>query len=315
VSVLVTESSNETCGANACPECGTGRLRLDSSRAEVHCENCGIVVEENLLDSGPEWRAFDHEDRRDKERAGAPLSILQHDLGLGTVMWGRTDAHGKSIAAGDMSRLRRMQKWDRRARFKRGAERNLAHALSELKRMGGALDVPKSVQEEAARIYREAAGRNLIRGRSIDSVAAAALYAAMRGKGVPRSLEEIAAVSKAKKREIGRVYKVVSSELSLTLKPVSPTSFIPRFASRLKLTNTTEAQALDLVRRAAEAEIVSGKDPKSVAAGAIYIASVLAGEPRTQKDVSEASNVTEVTIRNRYKELITALKLDFDFSA
>ncbi|HVL49270.1 MAG TPA: transcription initiation factor IIB [Candidatus Thermoplasmatota archaeon] len=297
----------------ACPECGAGRLVHDHARGEVHCAQCGIVVEENMIDAGAEWRAFDADQRRDKERVGAPLTVMQHDLGLGTVMWGRTDAHGKAISGSDMGRIRRLQKWDRRARFKRGAERNLAQALAEIKRMGSALDVPKSVMEGAAVIYREAAVKNLIRGRSIDSVAAASIYAAMRDNGVPRSLEEVAEVSRTKKREIGRVYKVVAAELSLNLKPVSPASFIPRFASRLRLGNVSEMRAMELVQRAVEAEVVSGKDPKSVAAGAIYIASVLAGEPRTQKDVSEASGVTEVTIRNRYKELIDALKLDFDF--
>jgi len=307
----VRSTGSET--KEACPECGSTRIQQDFERGEVHCGQCGIVIEDNLIDTGPDWRAFDAEQRATKERAGAPLSIMQHDLGMGTVMWGRTDAHGKPIVGAEMTRIRRMQKWDRRARFKRGAERNLAQALSEIKRMGSGLDVPRQVQEEAARIYRAAASKNLIRGRSIDSVAAASLYAAMRNKGVPRSLEEVATVSKAKKREIGRVYKVVSAELQLVLKPVLPASFIPRFASRLKLANETELQAMDLVRRAVEAEVTSGKDPKSVAAGAIYIASVLSGEPRTQKDVSEASGVTEVTIRNRYKELIEALDIRFDF--
>ncbi|HLE97246.1 MAG TPA: transcription initiation factor IIB [Candidatus Thermoplasmatota archaeon] len=299
--------------ADRCPECGSQRIVQDFSRGEVHCSACGIVLEDRLVDTGPDWRAFTAEQRSSKERTGAPLSVMQHDLGLGTVMWGRTDAHGKSIRGTDLTRMRRLQKWDRRSRFKRGAERNLAHALSEIKRMGTSLDVPKSVMEQASLVYRSAAAKDLIRGRSIDSVAAASLYAAMRDQGVPRSLEEMAAVSKAKKREIGRVYKVVAQALGLTLAPVSPASFIPRFASRLRLGNEVEAAALDLVRRANEAEIVSGKDPKSIAAGAIYIASVLTGSPRTQKDVSEASGVTEVTIRNRYKELVTALGLEFDF--
>lgn len=312
--MILESKGDEGSATDLCVECGEGRLRMDRARGEIHCEACGIVVEENMIDNGPEWRSFEAGQRSGKERTGAPLSILQHDLGLGTVMWGRTDANGKSITGSDMTRLRRMQKWDRRARFKRGAERNLAHALSELKRMGGALDAPKLVQEDAARIYRDAAQKNLIRGRSIDSVAAASLYAALRNKNVPRSLEEVSEVSKAKKREIGRVYKVLAQELGLSLKPVSPLMFLPRFASRLTLGSETESRAHELLVRAGEAEIVSGKDPKSVAAGAIYIASVLAGEPRTQKDVSEASGVTEVTIRNRYKELVTTLKLEFDFS-
>jgi transcription initiation factor TFIIB len=305
------ESAGEG-GREHCPECGSTRIVQDFARGEVACENCGIVLEDQIIDTGPDWRAFDAEQRRSKERVGGPLTVLQHDLGLGTVMWGRTDAHGKSIRGTDLGRIRRMQRWDRRSRFKRGAERNLAHALTEIRRMGTALDAPRIVMEDAATFYRQAAGRNLIRGRSIDSVAAACLYAALRGQGVPRSLEEIAQVSKASKREVGRVYKVVASELRLSMAPVTPAAFIARFGSRLNLSNEVQAKALDLVRGAVEREVVSGKDPKSIAAGAIYIASVLLGEPRTQKDVSEASGVTEVTIRNRYKELVQALELAFE---
>ncbi len=304
----------KTTGANRCPECN-GWLVQDFGRGEVHCGTCGIVVEDSIIDSGPDWRAFDSEQRESKERTGAPLSVMQHDLGLGTVMWGRTDAHGRSLPPKEATKIRRMQKWDRRARFKRGAERNLASALTEIRRMGTGLSVPKPVLEDAATYYRQAAQKNLIRGRSIDSVAAASLYAAMRKGGVPRSLEEIADVARVGKREIGRVYKVLASELRLSLSPVSPASFIPRFASRLELPSETESYANDLVAKAIQAEVTSGKDPKSVAAGAIYIASVLSGKPRTQRDVSEASGVTEVTVRNRYKELVEALKIGFDFGS
>lgn len=285
---------------------------MDAARAEVSCDTCGLVVQENMIDSGPDWRSFADSGKASQERA-APLSNLQHDYGFGTVMWGNTDAHGRSVQSSNMPQLKRMQKWDRRSKFRRGTERNLATALTEIRRMAGSLDVPKSVQEIAGRYYRSAAEKNLIRGRSIDSVAAASLYAALRMSGVPRSLEEIAAVSKVDRREIGRVYKVVAHELGLTLAPVTPQSYIPRFASRLRIKPETEALSLNFVKEAVLREVVSGKDPKSVAAAALYIACILKGEPRTQRDVSEATGVTEVTIRNRYKELVTALGITFDF--
>jgi transcription initiation factor TFIIB len=306
----VSEASEA--GGN-CPECKKGRLVVDPARGEIACETCGLVVEENLIDHGPDWRSFADSGRPNQERA-APLSNLQHDYGFGTVMWGSTDAHGRAVQSGNLPQLKRMQKWDRRSKFRRGTERNLATALTEIRRMASSLDVPKSVQEVAGRFYRGAAEKNLIRGRSIDSVAAASLYAALRTSGIPRSLEEIAEVSKADRREIGRVYKVVAHELGLSLVPVTPESYIPRFASRLRLAPQTEALSLSFVKEAVLREVVSGKDPKSVAAAALYIACILRGETRTQRDVSEATGVTEVTIRNRYKELVTSLGITFDFS-
>lgn len=305
-------SSNES--GETCPECGKGRLVLDAARAEVACDLCGLVTDESIIDAGPDWRSFPGEGRASNERA-SPLSPMQHDYGFGTVMWGRTDAHGKPITSGSMPQLKRMQKWDRRAKFRRGTERNLATALSEIRRMAGVLEVPRSTQEAAGRFYRQATEKNLIRGRSIDSVAAACLYAALRTQGIPRSLEEIAAVSKVDRREIGRVYKVVAHALKLTLAPVTPEAYVPRFSSRLRLSPTTEAKAMAFVRDAVRAEVTSGKDPKSMAAAALYIASILHGEPRTQRDVSEATGVTEVTIRNRYKELVSSLGITFDFTS
>jgi len=271
------------------------------------------VVSEGLIDSGPDWRSFSDDARAGSQERAAPLSNMQHDYGFGTVMWGSTDAHGKHVVTSNMPQLKRMQKWDRRSKFRRGVERNLATALSEIRRMASSLDVPRSVQEVAGKFYRTAAEKNLIRGRSIDSVAAACLYAALRSSGIPRSLEEIADVSKVDRREIGRVYKVVTHALGLTLLPVSPESYIPRFSSRLRIDPVTEALALKFVKDAILREVVSGKDPKSVAAAALYMACILKGEPRTQRDVSEATGVTEVTIRNRYKELVTELGIAFDF--
>lgn len=308
----MAEVSRTDVSGGQCPECKVGRLVLDKAHGEVACESCGLVISEGLIDTGPDWRSFSDDPRGSQERA-APLSSLQHDYGFGTVMWGSTDAHGRSVGSNNLPQLKRMQKWDRRSKFRRGVERNLATALSEIRRMSSALDVPKSVQEVAGRFYRAASEKNLIRGRSIDSVAAAALYAALRTSGIPRSLEEIAEVSKVDRREIGRVYKVVAHELGLTLAPVSPESYIPRFASRLRLQPATEALALSFVKEAVLREVVSGKDPKSVAAAALYISCILKGEPRTQKDVSEATGVTEVTIRNRYKELVASLGISFDF--
>lgn len=297
-----------------CPECKTGRLVLDSARGEVACEQCGLVADENIIDQGPDWRRFS-DDRRPTQERAAPLSNLQHDYGFGTVMWGRTDAHGRAVASASMPQLKRMQKWDRRSKFRRGTERNLATALSEIRRMGSTLDVPRNVLEIAGRYYRQATEKNLIRGRSIDAVAAASLYAALRQSGVPRSLEEIAEVARVGRREVGRVYKVLAQELGIALAPVSPESYIPRFSSRLRINPLTEALALKFVKEAVLQEVVSGKDPKSVAAAALYIACILKGEPRTQRDVSEATGVTEVTIRNRYKELVTSLGISFDYTS
>jgi transcription initiation factor TFIIB len=189
-------------------------------------------------------------------------------------------------------------------------ERNLAFALSELDRMASALGLPRNVRETAAVVYRDAVDKNLIRGRSIEGVAAAALYAACRQCNVPRTLDEIAEVSRVSRKEIGRTYRFISRELGLKLLPTSPIDYVPRFCSGLTLKGEVQSRAVEILRQAGERELTSGRGPTGVAAAAIYISSILGGERRTQREVAEVAGVTEVTIRNRYKEL--AEKLDIE---
>ena len=182
-------------------------------------------------------------------------------------------------------------------------ERNLAFALSELDRDSSRLGIPRSVREDAAIIYRSAAKNNLIRGRSIEVVVASALYAACRRCNIPRTLDEIAIASNVSKKQVGKTYRFLSRELNIKLKPTSPSDYISRFASKLGLSGEVQAKAIEIINKAVDAGLSSGKGPTGVAAAALYIASLLLGERKTQKEVSEISGVTEVTIRNRYKEL------------
>jgi len=176
--------------------------------------------------------------------------------------------------------------------------------------MASALGLPRNVRETAAVVYRDAVDKNLIRGRSIEGVAAAALYAACRQCSVPRTLDEIAEVSRVSRKEIGRTYRFISRELGLKLLPTSPIDYVPRFCSGLTLKGEVQSRAVEILRQAAERELTSGRGPTGVAAAAIYSSSILGGERRTQREVAEVAGVTEVTIRNRYKEL--AEKLDIE---
>ncbi|RLF39481.1 MAG: transcription initiation factor IIB [Thermoplasmata archaeon] len=294
-----------------CPECGSTNLNLDYARGELVCEDCGLVIDENFIDQGPEWRAFDAEQKEKRARVGAPLTYTIHDKGLSTVIgWKNKDSYGKSIPTRSRAQLYRLRKWQRRIRVSNATERNLAVALAELDRMASAMGLPRNVRETAAMIYRKAVLKNLIRGRSIEGVAAAALYAACRQCGVPRTLDEIASVSRVSRKEIGRTYRFIARELELKLMPTSPQDYISRFCSELKLSGDVQAKAMEILKEAADKELTSGRGPTGVAAAAIYIASILCGERRTQREVADVAGVTEVTISNRYKELAERLDID-----
>jgi len=294
---------------NQCPKCGSTHLNKDHSRAELVCKDCGLVIDEDMIDHGPEWRAFDSDQQEKKARTGSPMTYTIHDKGLSTMVgWGNRDSYGKSIPTRNRAQLYRLRKWERRIRIADSTERNLAIALSNLDRMASGMSLPRMVRETAAMIYRKAAFKKLVRGRSIGGVTAAALYAACRQCHVPRTLDEISNMASISRKEIGRNYRYVSRELGLKLLPTSPEDYISRFCSELKLSSDVQAKTFEILLEATRRELNSGRGPTGIAAASLYIASVLCGERRTQREVAEVAGVTEVTIRNRYKEL--AEKLD-----
>jgi transcription initiation factor TFIIB len=207
----------------------------------------------------------------------------------------------------------RLRKWHKR--LIESKDRNLSFALSELQRIISFLNLPKPVHERIARYYEEAVDKGLVRGRSIESVIAALVYAVSRQFGTPRTLDEIAEASGLEKREIGRTYRYVARELTVRILPANPRDFVPRFCSILNLSDKVQAHAISILKKAKKIDITSGKGPTGVAAAAIYIACVLAGEKRTQREVASIVNVTEVTIRNRYKELVEKLGLEKEVEA
>lgn len=294
-----------------CPKCGNTHLTKDYSHAELVCEKCGLVIDAEIIDHGPEWRAFDNEQRDKKTRTGSPMTYTIHDKGLSTnISWQNRDAYGKSIPPRNRAQLYRLRKWQNRTRISDGTERNLSIALSALNRFSSLMSLPRNVRETSAVIYRKAVRRKLIRGRSIEGVAASVLYAACRQCNVPRTLEEISTLTEMKKKEIGRNYRNISRKLELKLLPTVPQDYIPRFCNQLDLSNDVQIKTMEILKNASQKELTSGRGPTGLAAASLYVASVLCGERRTQREVALVAGVTEVTIRNRYKELINRLDID-----
>lgn len=293
-----------------CPDCGNRRLTRDPDRGEVVCNECGLVVEESIVHEGPEWRAFDAEQRASRARTGAPLKYMSPNKGLVTeIDQYNRDIRGGKIAPSQQAQLYRMRKWHKRASISNSIERNLAIALTELNRVASHLGLSESIRESSALLYRKCVEKGLIRGRQIESVVSAVLYAICRQYGIPRTLDEIAEVAEIPKKEIGRTYRLITQELELKIPLTNPRFYITRFITALKLSGETQEKAVEILDQALKQGLISGRGPMGVAAAAVYIASVMTGERRTQKEVADVAGVTEVTIRNRYRELKKALNL------
>jgi transcription initiation factor TFIIB len=302
------QPTRERKGEQFCPDCESASSIKRTDQSELVCKDCGLVLEEDDIDYGPEWRAFDHSERQSKSRVGAPTTQRMHDQGLTTrIGYQNKDASGRSLSSEKRFQMNRLRKWQKRIRTQNAGESNLQFALSEIDRMASALGVPRSVREVASVIYRRAFSEDLIRGRSIEGAATGALYAACRKEGIPRSLEEVTQVARVGRRRIGRTYRHIARELDLEMKPVSPQKYVPRFCSELDLSEETQAKATEVIRVSTEQGLLSGKSPTGYAAAAIYAASFLCNEKKTQREIAAVAQVTEVTIRNRYQEQIEAM--------
>ncbi|KXA96598.1 transcription initiation factor IIB [candidate division MSBL1 archaeon SCGC-AAA259I09] len=292
-----------------CPECQSSAVVRDYQRNIVICKDCGLILEQEIKDRGPDWRAFSQEERENKSRGGPPTTDTIHDKGLSTMISKKNrDAQGNKLSPKQRSQIYRLRKWQRRTRVSDSTERNPAFALTELDRMASQLGLSKSVQGTAARIYRQAVKKNLIKGRSMEGAVSASLYLACRDARLPRTLSEVAEISRVDEKEIGQTYRFIARELDLNLPLADPASYVSKLGDELGISGEAKVKAMEIIRKAREENITSGKSPPAIAAATIYIAARNNGEKRTQREVSKAADVTEVTVRNRYSEISEKLE-------
>ena len=201
----------------------------------------------------------------------------------------------------------RLRRWQTRTRVQSSADRNLARAMSELDRLSDVLHIPASIKERAALVYRKALSNSLVRGRTIAALAAASLYAACRISETPRTLKDVSAASRIHKKAVAKCYRLLVTELDLRMPVVDPVKCISKIATAVEISMLTQQRAIRILNEAKTIGIVTGKDPMGLAAASLYLACALEGEKKTQKEIAEVANVTEVTVRNRYKGLEKAL--------
>jgi transcription initiation factor TFIIB len=294
-----------------CPECGSSNLIHDYDTGETVCGDCGLVLYEQMMDKGPEWRAFTQEEKASRSRVGVPTSYSVHDKGLSTaISQVDRDAFGRKLPLSTRLQMWRLRKWQIRSRVHSSIDRNLAQAMAELDRLSDKVYIPPPIKEKAAVTYRKALDKGLVRGRSIAAIAAAALYAACRGSGTARTLREIAEASLVDKKDVARCYRLLLRELEVHMPIADPLTYVSKIAERTGISGKTQGLAIQILREARKRRAAAGKDPMGLAAAALYIACLQNNEKKTQKDIAEAAGVTEVTVRNRYKTLKKQLSLE-----
>ncbi|HXX05364.1 MAG TPA: TFIIB-type zinc ribbon-containing protein [Candidatus Bathyarchaeia archaeon] len=299
-----------------CPECRSALID-DIHSGEKICSGCGLVAMEQMADYGPESRATNLEDKMKSARATGQTTYSQHDLGIRTeIALGTKDFSGKTISSDIANQMYNLRKWQTRIRVASPRERRLANILSKIGETCQSLSLPKNVTESASMIYRNFEGQAEAKGKSVACMSAATIYMACKQCDVVRSLDEICAATGSTKDEkmnvklTAKYYRTLVMELgSKTAPVVTLEKYISKIANLAKLEVRVERLAAEIAEKTENHEIADGKAPNGLAAAYLYIASTLLGQSILQRDVSSVAGITEVTIRNRCKEILTAYKI------
>src|SRR5665648_394211 len=235
--------------AEKCPECSSKNLVHDYDTGETICGDCGLVVYEQMMDKGPEWRAFTQQEKASRSRVGMPTSYSIHDKGLSTAISQiDRDAFGRKLPLSTRLQMWRLRKWQIRSRVHSSVDRNLAQAMAELDRLSGKVSISPPIKEKAALIYRKALDKGLVRGRSISAIAAASLYASCRKSGLPRTLREIAESSLVDKKDVARCYRLLLQELDFHMPISDPLTYVSKIAEKNGVSGKTQGAAIAILR-------------------------------------------------------------------
>lgn len=295
-------ASNESPGTGVsnfpspCPECGES---VSATTTETVCTECGLVVDDQPIDHGPDWQSFDDADTNQK-RTGAPITPARHDRGLSTNIGYGPDANGNRLSGRKRRQLARLRREHSRGRFSSKRERNLAHGLGEVRRIASAMGLPESIRDQACTLFRSAQSEDLLWGRSIESMAAASVYGAVRCNGLCRPIEDVVAPAQCDRSALKNGYGVLNTDLGLPAEPMAPDGFLPRFAAELDVPDRVRHRALDLAERAEARGIANGAKPSGVAAACLYAAAREHGVVLLQGDLAEVAHTSRGTIRTHW---------------
>ena len=283
-----------------CPSCSKNTVITDLEDSEIFCKNCGLVLEDKLENLG-QREIIDF--TKNNLRTGPFASLANYNPLLTMIDSANIDAFGKTISLSSKYNFDRLRKWDQRTHTSI-KEKNLSHALSELSKICEKISLPESVIEDAAYIYRKILEKKLVKGRSISSMVAASIYCACRKQGVPRTMKDVTDTMNIHEKQLAKSYRIVLRELNLKMPVQDSTYWVFKIASALAIDEKISRASIDLIKLAVNKEISAGKHPVALAATALYLVSMNTKNSYTQREIARAANITDVTIRNRIKNLV-----------
>jgi transcription initiation factor TFIIB len=288
-----------------CPHCRE-RLVRDPEKGEILCPRCGFVAQDQTIDSTPDWKSMDYEERSKRMQSGAPTKLSLPDRGLFTeIAHDYRDSHGNYLHGEMKESAEHLQKWNRRVQTSGPGERSLMAALGKITEISSSMRLPGNVTEDASLIFRKSSKTSTSKSKSVAGMAVATIYLACRRANINRTLKEISTIGGVKPNVAAKYYRNLRNQGNeVYIPPPSVQKYISKLVNKEKINPRVERLALELSEKTSESDISSGKTPAGLAAAYVYIASVLAGEHIPQREIAEYAEVTEVTVRNRCREIL-----------
>jgi transcription initiation factor TFIIB len=302
----------EIMGTQTCPKCGSTKIARDNEFIEIVCMNCGFVVNQKFIEQDPKWNTYNEKQKTKHKKTDTTLTYTIHAKGSTTTIdWNKRDPQNKNCSTNQKAQTYHLHKWQRRIKTTSSTEHTLAFALSEITKNANKLNLPKNVLETASNIYQKAAKNHLTNGRPTQNITTAALYLACRQHTLPITLNKIAQTSTVSKKEIGNNYRFLIKKLNHPIpQPLQPSQCMTKFFNQITMQKKAEEVAHKIFTAAKSSKLVLDREPMTIAAAVSYVVLFLIGEYKSQKEIADIAQVTEVAVRNRYKELVNQLTFE-----
>jgi transcription initiation factor TFIIB len=282
-----------------CPYCGRPTVIFDYETNEYVCTSCGAVIEDHLIDHGIEHK---YSLEPNTLRTSGSYTFRVHDSGIGSTEF---STHNKSIKWLNMKRLQKKIRVEKKNRI---VEKALRH-LNEYVKI---IEPPKYVSETAGMILQKCVDGKNYKDKTLRLLAIAALYVAYKVYGLPQSAKMYAKKMNISLKDLWRAEKIIYTNVknvNKMIKKDEPEYYVPYIINKLSLSPKVQYLANKIIRLAKELGLNNGKSAVGLATAAVYVASILLNEKRTQIDVAKTVNVTDVTIRNRYNDIVRSFDI------
>ncbi|KAH9386141.1 transcription initiation factor TFIIB [Nematocida major] len=275
-----------------CPDCKEEENIIEDYKNGYNvCRACGCIVGPRIIDERSEWRTFT-DSGDNPSRVGGPNNPFLDSEQLDTLI-----SPGVGLSSYNLAKTQMKSSL-------RGPERALINGLNLISAFCERKNLSKTISDAAKYVFKTVEEKKVLKGKNLEGVSAACIYIACRKAGFVRTFKEVSILTAVPKKEIGRCYKAIFPYIE-KLGVVSTEDIVARFCSDLTLGIDVQKVAVVISRKASSIGCIAGKSPDSIAAAIIYLLTYLFPNQRSiQKDIQIVTNVTDVTIKNTYKELL-----------